>query len=266
MTRTLFFESEPDSSLTGPGAVSGEEIAGAVLGELLFGTTTGASAGVAELDGMPAGVSGVAALVGGCGKFGAPTGTDSGALAGVVAGDVTGVGRLTGEGIGEDPFADGLGVGETDCAGGFAGVVAGDFAGETDGDFAGGVDNGGEIAGVDVGGDKAGDFEGDAGEIVGVDVGGDKAGEVVGEVAGECEGLVGEVDGEGEFVGVGVGFGFGDGEGALSACTKPLLCETETHKTKMESTTRQCIIIFFVWKHTQNLKKKEKESVFFWCV
>ena len=265
MTRTLFFESEPDSSLTGPGAVSGEEIAGAVLGELLFGTTTGASAGVAELDGMPAGVSGVAALVGGCGKFGAPTGTDSGALAGVVAGDVTGVGRLTGEGIGEDPFADGLRVGETDCAGGFAGVVAGDFAGETDGDFAGGVDNGGEIAGVDVGGDKAGDFEGDAGEIVGVYVGGDKAGEVVGEVAGECEGLVGEVDGEGEFVGVGVGFGFGDGEGALSACTKPLLCETETHKTKMESTTRQCIIIFFVWKHTQNLKKKEKESVFFLC-
>jgi len=261
MTRTLFFESEPDSSLTGPGAVSGEEIAGAVLGVLLFGTTTGASAGVAELDGMPAGVSGVAAVVGGCGRFGAPTGTDSGALAGVVAGDETGVGRLTGDGIGEDPFADGLGVGETDCAG----VVAGDLAGETDGDFAGGVDNGGEIAGVDVGGDKAGDFEGDAGEIVGVDVGGDKAGEVVGEVAGECEGLVGEVDGEGEFVGVGVGFGFGDGEGALSACTKPLLCETETHKTKMESTTRQCII-FFVWKHTQNLKKKEKESVFFLCV
>jgi len=207
MTRTLFFESEPDSSLTGPGAVSGEEIAGAVLGVLLFGTTTGASAGVAELDGMPAGVSGVAAVVGGCGRFGAPTGTDSGALAGVVAGDETGVGRLTGDGIGEDPFADGLGVGETDCAG----VVAGDLAGETDGDFAGGVDNGGEIAGVDVGGDKAGDFEGDAGEIVGVDVGGDKAGEVVGEVAGECEGLVGEVDGEGEFVvGVGVGFGFGD--------------------------------------------------------
>ena len=85
-------------------------------------------------------------------------------------------------------------------------------------------------------------------------------------MVGECEGLVGEVDGEGEFVGVGVGFGFGDGEGALSACTKPLLCETETHKTKMESTTRQCIIIFFVWKHTQNLKKKEKESVFFLCV
>nr|POE45715.1 hypothetical protein CFP56_05604 [Quercus suber] len=188
ITRTLFFESEPDSSLTGPGAASGEEIAGAVLGVLLFGTTTGASAGVAELDGMPAGVSGVAALVGGCGRFGAPTGTDSGGL----AGDETGVGRLTGDGIGEDPFADGLGVGETDSAGGFAG----DLAGETEGDFAGGVDNGGEIAGVDVGGDKAGDFEGDAGEIVGVDVGGDKAGDVVGEVAGECEGLVGEVDGE----------------------------------------------------------------------
>ncbi|KAM4092179.1 hypothetical protein ACB094_06G018300 [Castanea mollissima] len=266
MTRTLFFESEPDSSLTGPGAFSGEELAGAVVGVLLFGTTTGASAGVAELDGMPAGVSGVAALVGACGKFGAPTGTDSGAL----AGDEIGVGRLTGDGIGGDPFADGLGVGETDCAG--------DFAGETDGDFAGGVDNVGEIAGVDVGGDKVGDFEGDAGEIVGVDVGGDKAGdfegdageivgvdvggdnagEVVGEVAGECEGLVGEIDGEGDFVGVGVEFGLGDGEGALSACTKPLLCETETHKTKMESTTRQCII-FFVWKHTH--KKLEEERM-----
>ncbi|KAF3961384.1 hypothetical protein CMV_013992 [Castanea mollissima] len=243
MTRTLFFESEPDSSLTGPGAFSGEELAGAVVGVLLFGTTTGASAGVAELDGMPAGVSGVAALVGACGKFGAPTGTDSGAL----AGDEIGVGRLTGDGIGGDPFADGLGVGETDCAG------------ETDGDFAGGVDNVGEIAGVDVGGDKAGDFEGDAGEIVGVDVGGDNAGEVVGEVAGECEGLVGEIDGEGDFVGVGVEFGLGDGEGALSACTKPLLlCDTETHKTKMESTTRQCFI-FFVWKHTH--KKLEEERM-----
>ncbi|KAM3743982.1 hypothetical protein ACB098_06G017300 [Castanea mollissima] len=263
MTRTLFFESEPDSSLTGPGAFSGEELAGAVVGVLLFGTTTGASAGVAELDGMPAGVSGVAALVGACGKFGAPTGTDSGAL----AGDEIGVGRLTGDGIGGDPFADGLGVGETDCAG------------ETDGDFAGGVDNVGEIAGVDVGGDKVGDFEGDAGEIVGVDVGGDKAGdfegdageivgvdvggdnagEVVGEVAGECEGLVGEIDGEGDFVGVGVEFGLGDGEGALSACTKPLLlCETETHKTKMESTTRQCFI-FFVWKPTH--KKLEEERM-----
>lgn len=255
MTRTLFFESEPDSSLTGPGAFSGEELAGAVVGVMLFGTTTGASAGVAELDGMPAGVSGVAALVGACGKFGAPTGTDSGVLAGAVAGDETGVGRLTGDGVGGDPFADGLGVGETDCAG--------DFAGETDGDFAGGVDSGGEIAGVDVGGDKAGDFEGDAGEIVGVDVGGDKAGEVVGEVAGECEGLVGEVDGEGDFVGVGVGveFGLGDGEGALSACTKPLLlCETETHKTKMESTTRQCFIFFCLETHTHNLKKIGKKK------
>jgi len=208
-----YFESEPESSPTGPCAVSGEELAGAGLGGLpLDGSETGAS-----LDGTLAEASGVAELAG--------TGVVTGALTGAVAGDETG----TGDETGDDPFVDGLGVGETDVAGGIAGDLAGesdgDFAGgETDGDLAGGVDTGGETVGVDVGGEVVGEFE------VGV-------GLVAGEMAGEEFGEVGgEVDGEGEFVGV----GFGEGAGALSACTTP---ECEIHKTNIESTTRsQCII------------------------
>ena len=187
---------------------------------------------------MPAGASGVVALAGTAATFGAPTGTDVGALTGVVAGDNTGAGGLAGDRIGADAFADGLGVGETDVVGDFAGVVAGDFAG--------GVDNGGEIVGV---GDKAGDFEGDAGELTGDFEGdvGEVTGEMVGEVAGEFEGDVGVVTGEmvGEFeTGEGDFVGFGEGEGALSACTTP---ECETNNTNKESTTRQCII--FVCKN-----------------
>jgi hypothetical protein len=220
------FESEPESSPTGPCAVSGDKAPGAGLGGLPFdGSVTGASPGVAELDGMLAEASGVVELAG--------TGAVSGALTGAMAGDEPG----TGDETGEDPFVDGLGVGETDVAGGLAGDFAGerdgDFAGgETDGDFAGGVDTGGETVGADVGGEVVGDFE------VGVGV---VAGEMVGEE-------VGEVAGEGDFVGV--GFGEGEGAGALSACTTP---ECETHRTNIESTTSLCIFGTRSGKKSNNL-------------
>lgn len=228
-----YIESEPDSSPTGPCAVSGDKLAGAGLGGLpLDGSVTGASPGVAELDGMLAEAAGVAELAG--------TGAFTGALTGVVAGDETG----TGDETGDDPFVDGLGVGETDVAGGLAGDLAGesdgDFAGgETDGDFAGGVDTGGETVGADVGGEVVGEFEVGVGVVAG-----EMAGEEVGEVAGEF-------DGEGEFVGV----GFGEGAGALSACTTP---ECETHKTNIESTTASLCIIF----GTRRVKKSTNMCVF----
>jgi hypothetical protein len=166
---------------TGPCAVSGDKLAG--TGLPLDGSVTGASLGVAELNGTLAEASGVAELAG--------TGVVTGALTGEVAGDETG----TGDETGDDPFVDGLGVGETDVAGGLARDLAGESdgdlaGGETDGDLAGGVNTGGETVGVDVGGEVVGEFE------VGVGV-------VAGEMAGEeFREVGGEVDGEGEFVGV----------------------------------------------------------------
>jgi hypothetical protein len=61
-----------------------------------------------------------------------------------MAGDEIG----TGDEMGDDPFVDGLGVGETYAAG--PGGLAGDLAGESDGDLAGGEIDGdlaGEMAG-----------------------------------------------------------------------------------------------------------------------
>lgn len=107
----------------------------------------------------------------------AGTSAVSGGLAGVVLGEETGAGNR----IGEGPFVDGLWVGATMGVGGLAGdfsgamegdltgEVDGDFAGEMDGDFAGGFETGAGLAGVYVGGDTVGDFEGDAGEMEGED-------------------------------------------------------------------------------------------------
>ncbi|KAF5479065.1 hypothetical protein F2P56_005570 [Juglans regia] len=211
MTRAPLFESEADSSLTGPCAVSGDKLDGTGLGGLLLdGKTAGDSAGVAELDGMFADASGVGPFAGTSAVFGAPTGVVSGGLMGVELGDKT----CAGDGTGEDPVGEGLVLGETTAFGG----LAGDFSGEIDGDFAGGFDTGAGAPGVGVGGDKVGDFEGDGGVVTG-----ETAEEVVGEVAGE-------MDGEGDFVGGVDVVGFGEGAGALSACTMP---ERDTHRTNI---------------------------------
>lgn len=109
-------ELEPESSPTGPCEVSGEELAGAVPGEaLLDGSVTGESAGVAELEGMPAGASGVGEAVGTSATGGAPTGLLTGATAGVsVAGGGVAGGGVAGDGTGGgDPLFDGLEAGET---------------------------------------------------------------------------------------------------------------------------------------------------------
>jgi hypothetical protein len=71
----------------------------------------------------------------------------TGALTREVAGDETG----TGDETGDDPFVDGLEVGETDVAGG----LAGDLAGESDRDLAGGETDG-DLAGGETDGDLAG--------------------------------------------------------------------------------------------------------------
>jgi hypothetical protein len=95
-----------------------------------------------------------------------------------MAGDEIG----TGDETGDDPFVDGLGVGETYAAGG----LVGDLAGESDGDLAGGEIDGDLAGGVDTGG-----------ETVGADVGGEVVtGEMAGEEFGEVGGRGGEVDGE----------------------------------------------------------------------
>ncbi|KAE7996772.1 hypothetical protein FH972_001463 [Carpinus fangiana] len=102
-----------------------------------------------------------------------------------MAGEETEIGDETGD----DPFVDGLGVGETNVAGGLAGDLVGESdgdlaGGETDGDLVGRVDTGGETVGADIGGEVVGEFG------VGVRV-------VAGEMTGEEFGEVGrEVDGE----------------------------------------------------------------------
>lgn len=139
---------EPESSAAaGPCEVSGE-----VPGDLLEGSVAaGESAGVAELEGMPE-------ASGGEETDGASTGLltgDTAAVGGEVAGDETG-------GV-DDTLLEGLIAGATEDGG----WTAGDFA---CGAVAGGgvdADPDGEIAGVCEGGDKVGDFAGDAGEFVG---------------------------------------------------------------------------------------------------
>ncbi|GLT62600.1 hypothetical protein SLA2020_352220 [Shorea laevis] len=208
MTRAPpYFESEPESSPTGPCAVSGDKLAGAGLGGVpLDGSVTGAS----------------------------PESPNSMECSPKPREWRNSLGRGThrrrnrhrGRNWRRPICRRARSWRETDVAGGLAGDLAGesdgDFAGgETDGDFDGGVDTGGETVGVDVGG-----------ETVGADVGGEVVGDLevgVGAVAGEMAGEVaGEVDGEGDFVGT--GFGEGAGAGALSACTTP---ECETHKTNI---------------------------------
>ncbi|KAI4374816.1 hypothetical protein MLD38_012765 [Melastoma candidum] len=77
----------PDRSLIGPGAVSGDRLSGSGLGGLgLLGKIAGDSAGVAELEGMPA-ASGVAA---GTGIPAAGTGLAGADAGGEPAGDATG--------------------------------------------------------------------------------------------------------------------------------------------------------------------------------
>lgn len=121
-------------------------LAGAGIGGLpVDGNTIGESDGVAELEGISPGASGVEAISGPSATGGAPIGLDTGALTGeeTVGGGVA----TAGDGVGEEPPEDGL----------TAGGVAGDFAGETAGAVAGGVDTGGEA----FGGEEAGDFDGD---------------------------------------------------------------------------------------------------------
>jgi hypothetical protein len=102
-----------------------------------------------------------------------------------MAGDEIGTGDKTGD----DPFVDGLGVGETYAAGGLAGDLAGESdgdlaGGEIDEDLAGGVDTGGETVGADVGGEVVGEFEVGVGVVAG-----EMAGEEFGEVGGGGEKL-----------------------------------------------------------------------------
>jgi len=164
---------EPESSAAaGPCEVSGEELAGEVPGDLLDGSVAaGESAGVAELEGMPADEAS-----GGEETDGASTGLltgDTAAVGGELAGDETG-------GV-EDTLLEGLIAGETDDGG----WTAGDFAG---GAVVGGgvdADPDGETAGVCEGGDKVGDFAGDAGEFVGETEEGGFAGEGVTDDLGE---------------------------------------------------------------------------------
>ena len=224
ITEAPKLELEPESSPTGPCEASGEELAGAVTGEaLLDGIVTGDCAGVAELEGIPAGDSGVGETDGTSATGGAPTGLLTGATTGVsavgegVAGDGTG---------GGDTLLDGLGAGETeDGAGDFAGGVA---AGE-------GVDAVGEAAGegVDAVGETAGDFE------IGDEVG-DFAGDAVGD-AGEC---AGGVAGDGGSAGE-CAVALGDGAGALSARTET---ECVNNTTRMKNGSNNLLFIFGVFK------------------
>lgn len=240
MTPTSYKDLDPDSSLTdGTFAVSGDILSVDGLGGLLLeGKTIGASAGVAELDGMLADASGVAALTGPSADIGgAPSGANVGAVTGVeTAGD-----EARGEPDGAAAFGEGVG-GETVGLGGEVdedGDVAGDFEGETG------------IVGGEVDGDVAGDFEGETG-VVGREVDGDGdfegetgrvGGEVDGDVAGDFEGDDGGevVDGEGEELegDVGTDEDVGDDAGALSPFTVKL--EFKIQKAKRRRRRTPCI-------------------------
>lgn len=125
-------ESEPDSSLTGPCEMSGDELAGGGLGELsVDGNVSGAPAGVEGT----VGVAGIGGTSSGAGEF---AGVDAGVLAGVAA--------VLGEGAGVDAVGDDAGVptgvfaedgavAGDNAAGDGAGVLTGVFAAV--GDFAG---------------------------------------------------------------------------------------------------------------------------------
>lgn len=261
MTPTSYKDLDPDSSLTdGTFAVSGDILSVDGLGGLLLeGKTIGASAGVAELDGMLADASGVAALTGPSADIGgAPSGANVGAVTGVeTAGD-----EARGEPDGAAAFGEGVG-GETVGLDGEVdedGDAAGDFEGETgivgrevdgDGDAAGDFEGETGIVGGEVDGDVAGDFEGETG-VVGREVDGDGdfegetgrvGGEVDGDVAGDFEGDDGGevVDGEGEELegDVGTDEDVGDDAGALSPFTVKL--EFKIQKAKRRRTRTPCI-------------------------
>lgn len=190
ITGAAKIELEPESSPAGPWEVSGEELAGAVTGDVLLdGSVAGESDGVAELEGIPAEASGGEETDGTSATAGASTGLLTGVTAGVAAVGGGVVGDATG---GEDTLLDGLEAGETEDGG----WTAGDFAGGVV--AGGGEDPVGEIVGVCEGGDKVGDFAGDVLETV-----------------GECAGGMAE---EGGFTGGGwVVDDFSEGAGALSA-------------------------------------------------
>lgn len=115
ITGAPYIEFAPESSLAGLCEFSGDELAGAIPGELpLDGSATGEPAGAAELEGMLAEASGVAAVVGPSATGGAPTGLLTGVAAGVATGAATVAGGEAGDETGEEPLADGLEAGETE--------------------------------------------------------------------------------------------------------------------------------------------------------
>lgn len=97
--KTPYFKLEPEeSSLDGPCADSGDRLDGAGIGGLpLDGNIPGDPAGVAELEGMPAGSEGVAAISGASATGETPTGLFAGAVTGVLAGEA-----MVGGGVGGD--------------------------------------------------------------------------------------------------------------------------------------------------------------------
>lgn len=221
---------EPESSATGPCAVSGDKLdpAGAGLGGLLLeGKISGDSAGVAELEGTLA--DGTSATAGEL--AGLPDGDDAGGEdAGVDdAGEFTGPPAdgegVAGEGTGADSLDDGVGAGETavggvlvpgDCTGGLAGGCNGEAVGLVFGE-AGIV---GEIFGD---GEASGDFDGDA------------------------WGLAGEVAGTAVFAGAGdKGVDLGAGAGALVGCATP---EYDTHRNNNNNKETETRLNIFTVKN-----------------
>ncbi|KAF2288955.1 hypothetical protein GH714_023066 [Hevea brasiliensis] len=168
---------EPDSSFVGLSAVSGDKLAGVAIGGLLVeGKTIGASTGVAELEGILADASGVAAVAGPSVTGGLAIGAEVGVVTGVAAGVETDGGGVVGDKTGGDPLGDGgtTEVGDGRIAGEILGDCAGDFEGEEEGVEDGEVT--GELAG-EVVGDLAGAL---TGEVVG-----DSAGALAGEETGD---------------------------------------------------------------------------------
>lgn len=176
---------------------------------------------------MPAGeASGVWEADGTSATGGAPTGLLTGATAGVSAAG----GGVAWDGAGGgDPLLEGLEAGEIGTEDG--GWAAGDFAVGADAGDGGRTDPDGETSGVCEGGDKVGDFAGDALWF-----------------AGECAGGFAV---EGGFAGDGDADDLGEGEGAFSAWT-----ETEDVKNSARRRSgRKLLFIFGVleeyWKSTR---------------
>ena len=96
-----YLEFAPDSSLTGPGDVPGDEFAGATpVGLALDGIV----AGGAELEGMLGEAAGVAVVDGPSDIGGAATGLLTGDATGVATGVATVGGGVAGDGTGGDPL------------------------------------------------------------------------------------------------------------------------------------------------------------------